>query len=89
MMRANARPYSLEYVEDFMAEHDADGHRSFAGVERSLSDRLPARIIHQGSSRTQFVEGLNGETAHCTAYPRLQQKLHDKTGLSIVNTHRH
>ena len=34
-------------------EHDADGRRSFAAVERSMSDRLLARIIHDDSSRNR------------------------------------
>jgi len=34
----------------FRAENDADGHGSFAAVEWSMSDRLLARIIHDGSS---------------------------------------
>ena len=51
-MRPDARPqarkkpeaYSLEYVEDFFrVENDADGHGSFAAVERSMSDRLLGR----------------------------------------------
>ena len=43
--------YSLEYIEDFfLAEHDADGRGSFAAVERSMSDRLLARIIHEASA---------------------------------------
>ena len=37
----------VEYIEDFFrAEHDADGHGSFATVERSMSDRLlTAQIV--------------------------------------------
>ena len=50
-VRPDARPqawenrrcirWNTEYSEDFFrAEHDADGLRSFAAVERSTSDRL-------------------------------------------------
>jgi hypothetical protein len=38
--------YSLEYIEDFFGPRtDADGHGSFAAVERSMSDRLLTRQI--------------------------------------------
>ncbi len=38
--------YSLEYVEDFFGtENDADGRRSFAAVERPMSDRLLRRWL--------------------------------------------
>jgi hypothetical protein len=41
-----------------------------AAVERSMSDRLLTRIIHDGSSRKRAA-----------AYPHLQQKLHEYCGL--------
>ena len=34
----------------FRAEHDADGRGSFAAVERSMSDMLLARMIHEPSA---------------------------------------
>lgn len=34
--------YSPEYIEVFLAEHDADGRGSFTPVERLMSDRFLA-----------------------------------------------
>ena len=44
----------------FLAENDAGDHKSFAAVERSLSDRLLAHIIHDGSSRNREVATRDG-----------------------------
>ena len=44
------------------AEHDADGRRSFAAVERSMSDRLLARIIHEGSSQKRADAKRDGHS---------------------------
>ena len=45
--RKNRRCVRWNTLRIFLTEHDPDGRGSFAAVERSMSDRLLARIIHE------------------------------------------
>jgi hypothetical protein len=45
--RKKLRCIRLNTLMIFLTEQDADGRGSFAAVERSRSDRLSARIIHE------------------------------------------
>jgi hypothetical protein len=41
----------IQYIENFLAEHDAAGRGSFAAVERSLSGMLLSRLDRANRGR--------------------------------------